>query len=551
MADKSFDVVIVGGGNKALITAMYLTKYGKLSVGIFEERHELGGGWCQEEPAPGFIGNPCSMGYSSIYHIPTYWDFPEWETYGAKLAYTKVAYSNCFIEDDTCFVYYTAYDDVDPTQEKTAANIARYSQKDADTWLYLWDKFKKYWDPALREHMFNPAKPMGEPDAMEKMLFNPNNGIDPIWMHMSEMQVFQDLFEDPHVANSCARGNQSLGWEWDQTGAGLGALFNTFFWFSTHCWVVGSSHSQAHAAQKVILENGGKVYTNYTVDKVIIENGKAKGIRLSDGTEIEAKKAVVTTIDPDQLCNKLIGKDYLSSKILGRVNRLERDWICLMWYTWAFNERPNYRAAAFNPDVDESMWNALGDTDLNTFKVESQERKAYKWPSKLNIALAYHGVSDVSPGDSLLAPPDINFTVLSEQFVVPAWALSEKEWKEKETEHAEAVIKQLERYTTNINWDKVSGYLPVTPFYTANQCKNYAPAGNWCVIDNTPAQFGKFRPIPELAGHRVPGIKGLYPTGSAWHPWGSAHSAQGYNCYKVMAEDLNLPKPWDVDGRPF
>ena len=58
MADKSFDVVIVGGGNKALVAGMYLQKYGGLSVGIFEERHELGGGWSSEEsPAPGFIAD--------------------------------------------------------------------------------------------------------------------------------------------------------------------------------------------------------------------------------------------------------------------------------------------------------------------------------------------------------------------------------------------------------------------------------------------------------------------------------------------------------------
>jgi len=36
MADASFDVVIVGGGNKALIAAMYLARYAKLEVGIFE-----------------------------------------------------------------------------------------------------------------------------------------------------------------------------------------------------------------------------------------------------------------------------------------------------------------------------------------------------------------------------------------------------------------------------------------------------------------------------------------------------------------------------------
>ena len=60
MPDQTFDVVIVGGGNKALVLAMYLTKYGKMKVGIFEERHELGGGWSCEEPSPGFIANTCS-----------------------------------------------------------------------------------------------------------------------------------------------------------------------------------------------------------------------------------------------------------------------------------------------------------------------------------------------------------------------------------------------------------------------------------------------------------------------------------------------------------
>ena len=126
MADKSFDVVIVGGGNKALIAAMYLTKYAKLEVGIFEERHELGGGWCQEEPAGGFIGNVCSTAMYAPYHTTTFWAFPEWEDYGVKVEYTKCCTGAAFSEDDTCLIQYTAFDDVDPDQEKTAAEIARY-----------------------------------------------------------------------------------------------------------------------------------------------------------------------------------------------------------------------------------------------------------------------------------------------------------------------------------------------------------------------------------------------------------------------------------------
>ena len=57
MADATFDVVLIGGGQKSSITAMYLTKYGGMSVGIFEDRHEMCGGWSTEEgAAPGFLG---------------------------------------------------------------------------------------------------------------------------------------------------------------------------------------------------------------------------------------------------------------------------------------------------------------------------------------------------------------------------------------------------------------------------------------------------------------------------------------------------------------
>ena len=58
MPDATFDAVIVGGGNKALLLAMYLIKYGGMSVAIFERRHEVGGCLATEEisaPANGLV----------------------------------------------------------------------------------------------------------------------------------------------------------------------------------------------------------------------------------------------------------------------------------------------------------------------------------------------------------------------------------------------------------------------------------------------------------------------------------------------------------------
>ena len=60
MSDKSYDVVVMGGGHNALVLACYLTMNG-MKVGVFEEKWELGGGACSEEyTSPGFISNPCA-----------------------------------------------------------------------------------------------------------------------------------------------------------------------------------------------------------------------------------------------------------------------------------------------------------------------------------------------------------------------------------------------------------------------------------------------------------------------------------------------------------
>ena len=86
MADLTFDAVICGGGNKALMLAMYLSKYAGMSVGIFERRHEIGGGLATEETsAPGFRGNTHANIMLPWYYAPLYRDFPEFWEYGGQI----------------------------------------------------------------------------------------------------------------------------------------------------------------------------------------------------------------------------------------------------------------------------------------------------------------------------------------------------------------------------------------------------------------------------------------------------------------------------------
>ena len=81
----AFDAVVVGGGNKGIVTALYLASYGGMSVGVFEGRHELGGAWASDDsPTLGFIGNSYCASVDDIYFLALIEDFPEFEEKGRK-----------------------------------------------------------------------------------------------------------------------------------------------------------------------------------------------------------------------------------------------------------------------------------------------------------------------------------------------------------------------------------------------------------------------------------------------------------------------------------
>ncbi len=218
---------------------------------------------------------------------------------------------------------------------------------------------------------------------------------------------------------------------------------------------------------------------------------------------------------------------------------------CINWYSWAIHEPPDYKAAAFNPDINHTQRVVLGSRDDEAVLREAAWRRLGKQPPEPEvIVLGVHTMLDETRG------PKGKHVAGTSQTVLPADALTFKEWKEYKKSNAEFVMKEWHDYAPNMEWNNVIGYIPITPYDTANRLKNMWPTGNHHVIDDIPGQSYKFKPISELAGHRLP-IKNLYATGAAWGPVAGAHTGQGYRCYKAMAEDLGLEKPWEKKGRPY
>jgi len=176
---------------------------------------------------------------------------------------------------------------------------------------------------------------------------------------------------------------------------------------------------------------------------------------------------------------------------------------------------------------------------------ETHRRLAGEWPDPDDFNLVISSYTTYDQAHDYFAPPGGMATVLTEQFVQPATKYSEAEWKEIEKRHADEIINFWQKYCPNVSWDKVIGYVPITPYFTAKHAPNYGPQGNWDVIDIDGPQLGRFRPIAELADLRNFPIENLYPCAAGWHPYGGAMSNHGYWVYKIIAEKNKLKMPPD------
>jgi beta-carotene ketolase (CrtO type) len=551
MADRTFDAVVVGGGNKALFLAMYLTRYAGMSVGIFEQRHEIGGCLATEElAAPGFRTNTHATLQLPFYYLPLWRDFPEFWDYGARLDQHVCADGAVFRNNQTCLAIYS--DKHDFSQERTAREIARFSESDADKWLRL----RKLWlskemQFVQMDHLFRPAEDRLDPKILERQiavyphLVEVGAGVepDPLVLMSTHTRNVQELWESKELQYINLRFVLGSAMDVNQPGAG-GWTFGFCATMPNGGFCPGGTHQVAHAAHQILVADGCKFFTHSPVDKVIIENGTATGIRLRDGSEIGARKLVVSTLNPHQLCFDLIGREHIPQRMARRVELLETVFGCLMWYTFAIHEAPKYEAAAFNPDINDCFYLGLAeDNDPLHVSRECYWTRLGKWPPLEDYCPTVWCHSLVDPS---YAPPG-KHTANHEQLGPPATAHTEKEWLEIKKRYAEELITIWQKHAPNMTWGNVIATDCSTP-YDHVRMKNLGPNGCMALLDRVPYQSDDKRPLPELANHRTP-IKNLYATGSAWHVGANSGSTESYNCYKIIAKDMNLAKPWEEPGK--
>ena len=92
-----------------------------------------------------------------------------------------------------------------------------------------------------------------------------------------------------------------------------------------YCYFTGGCQKLPEALANYIENHGGKIHCGCVVEKVLVENGAAKGIRLADGTEVAADMVVGCGAGKDFFEN-CVGMEHLSDeyrKILATYRPME------------------------------------------------------------------------------------------------------------------------------------------------------------------------------------------------------------------------------------
>lgn len=133
--------------------------------------------------------------------------------------------------------------------------------------------------------------------------------------------VLDEYFDDERIKAVCGAPSVVLGLPPSKLS------FNTYAQFlisnmrtGTFC-AQGGAQALVDAFVEALRRHGGHLLLGRTVSQILVESGRAVGIRLSDGEEIRTS-TVVSNADALQTFRELVGFEHLPNHFLRRLNRM-------------------------------------------------------------------------------------------------------------------------------------------------------------------------------------------------------------------------------------
>jgi phytoene dehydrogenase-like protein len=523
MIDDTWDVILIGAGQNSFALGAYLGMAGLKTV-ICESRLENGGRLASEEiTLPGYWHSTLAYFHTNRAISPV-WQELHWENgHHAEFVAPGVVSSLLLLDGRSVSQHQVI--------EDTVASISRFSAQDAVRWRQTHAKYR----PLIRDRLI-PSY-YRRPGTQEPIAVAENDEAGQDFLRLARMtpqQVVQELFEND-VVRTLVLSQMAIprGVGVDYPGGGI-EVIKMIAGDEKPELARGGAHSIAQVLQRAYVHNGGQIRAMHHIAKILIKNGRATGVGLRDGREWQARLAVVSNVDPYSTFIEMIGDENLPRRFLDRVQEIELDEFSYFQVHLALKAPVRYALHEANdPAVGAAMNVNMGPETPNHVDAMWREIRAGELPQHVCL----HAICPTM-WDPLQAPAGKHTASLYMPVPFQLKGKKPEDWVELKNGHMDTVLKIWRRYATNLTDDNIEMKVAMDPYYISGRWPNMRRGSVW-VARKSAHQMGPERPLAELADYRTP-IEGLYLVGAATHPADAVIAGSGYNCWRVMKEDLKL-----------
>lgn len=523
------DAIVVGAGHNGLTAAAYLGRAGLRTL-VLERREVVGGCCVTEEIAPGCRASTTSY-IASMLRPEVIRDLGL-ARHGLRMVPCDPALLVPF-PDGTVVPWWS-------DRVRTAAELSRLSSADARTFVRIDDQLKKL-ARYLQPFFLEPPPDVhgrGFPGLLEALRVGRRfRGIsgDEIAHMVTFLTGSLGDFLDRHYENEKVKtlflANNVYGRHGGpyDPGTSLGLLFHLLSGgedeeqgFYGH--VIGGMGAITQAMAAAARGFGVDIRTSAGVERIVTRNGRATGVALSDGIEIEAD-VVLSNADPKRTFLGLVEPSALPADFRDAIRGIKMDGPCAK-VNLLLSEEPRVTGMP------------------ETFS--RRERSLFTLVPSLEFAercydVAKHGAIPeelwvdcvvATNADETLAPADRHVMTCFVQYV--PYRLKEGTWDENRELLGDRVVRKIGEYAPNVPGTvlhrQVLTPLDLERVYGLTE-------GNIFHGDLSLDQLFFMRPVPGYARYRTP-IEGLYLCGAGAHPGGGVTGAPGHNAAHQVLRDL-------------
>ncbi|WP_370500555.1 phytoene desaturase family protein [Mycolicibacterium sp. jd] len=273
---------------------------------------------------------------------------------------------------------------------------------------------------------------------------------------------------------------------------------------------------------------GGAIRYRAKVDGITVDGGRVTGVRLRDGSRIDAP-AVISTLSPDLTLNTMVGAEHLPADLTARLTGRDHR-ASFVQIHFALDGLPEF-APPYDFLNEPGMQGSIG-------MFNSPEEQQRQWEECRRGVIPDNpsmGMQIPSVHDPAMAPPGMH-AASAFAYAFPVETPRDQHGRLKNV-MAEKVIDKICRYAPNFR-DVQIRHITFAPYHMDTMFA--APAGDFCHGLLHPDLMGPNRPGPKgFLDMPVP-IDGLYLGGAGCHGGPGITFIPGYNAaHQVLADRVS------------